>query len=588
MCGIIGYTGPLPANGILLDGLKRLEYRGYDSAGMAVMDGSRMKVVKRAGRVGLLEDLVGGLMGHVGIAHTRWATHGGVTDANAHPHTSCDGMIAIVHNGILENSEELREELIGRGHRFTSETDSEIIAHVLEEELKGVEKEELVAALLRTVRRLEGSFAFLAISPLLGDVILAARKDSPMVVGVLPDAKIPASDVLSFLKWTDDAYFMENESVALMTPVDIEAWLFDGTPLDVRPVKVAVEVKGEYGGGDVHHTLKEIREQPSAVRRALEQDGELLSELAGLMREADRVYAVGAGTSYHAALVARYMFAGIAGLDVQPVLASEHRLFSGWIGDGSLVMAISQSGETADVLEAVRVAKARGAKIVAIVNMPRSSLERMSHASVNIRAGPEVGVAATKSFTAQLAVLAALAYHVAGRPIDLDGERVGSLIEDVLAQEGSIERMVEGIKDGRDVYLVGRGMHYPIALEGALKMKELAYIHAEGMAAGELKHGTLALIEGGTPVILLNPSDDTYRETLSNGEEMKARGAFIMGISDRSSDLYDVHIELPRTRGYETPMVEVVPLQLMAYYTALLRGAEIDKPRNLAKSVTVK
>ncbi|MEM1953667.1 MAG: glutamine--fructose-6-phosphate transaminase (isomerizing) [Nitrososphaerota archaeon] len=591
MCGIIGFTGSGNALEVLIRGLRRLEYRGYDSAGLALLTRDGISVVKRVGSVEALEREVSSLAGtesSVGIAHTRWATHGGVTDRNAHPHTSCDGRVAIVHNGIIENHEELRAELIARGHRFTSETDSEVIAHLLEEELRARPGDPR-GALTSVVRKLRGSFAFVAVSTWTGDAILAARHNSPLVVGVGKDFSIPASDVLSFLEWTDDAIFLENESCALIVPGRVESWLFTGEELELKVTKVAIEVSEVDKRGYVHHTLKEIHDQRFTVTRTLTEELGPLEEAARLLREARRILLVAAGTSYHAALVGRYVLAELADLDVQPVLASEYNLVSRWVNGDSVLVAISQSGETADVLEAVRDAKQKGAKVIGIVNMPGSSLERLSDVHINIRAGPEIGVAATKSFTSQVVALIRLASAVSGKEVPLDPEELGAGVEQVLEQEPQIAEIASILKDSKDVYLIGRGVHYPIALEGALKVKELAYVHAEGLPAGELKHGTLALIENGTPVIVLNPSDDTHTDTLSNCQELKARGARLIGISDRHHSVYDFFVRIPRTGSkYASVLLEVIPLQLLAYYMALERGAEIDKPRNLAKSVTVK
>ncbi|MDJ0275055.1 MAG: glutamine--fructose-6-phosphate transaminase (isomerizing) [Aigarchaeota archaeon] len=591
MCGIIGFTGSGNALEVLIRGLRRLEYRGYDSAGLALLTRDGISVVKRVGSVEALEREVSSLAGtesSVGIAHTRWATHGGVTDRNAHPHTSCDGRVAIVHNGIIENHEELRAELIARGHRFTSETDSEVIAHLLEEELRARPGDPR-GALTSVVRKLRGSFAFVAVSTWTGDAILAARHNSPLVVGVGKDFSIPASDVLSFLEWTDDAIFLENESCAVIRPGRVESWLFTGEELELKVTKVAIEVSEVDKRGYVHHTLKEIHDQRFTVTRTLTEELGPLGEAAKLLREARRILLVAAGTSYHAALVGRYVLAELADLDVQPVLASEYNLVSRWVNGDSVLVAISQSGETADVLEAVRDAKQKGAKVIGIVNMPGSSLERLSDVHINIRAGPEIGVAATKSFTSQVVALIRLASAVSGKEVPLDPEELGAGVEQVLEQEPQIAEIASILKDSKDVYLIGRGVHYPIALEGALKVKELAYVHAEGLPAGELKHGTLALIESGTPVIVLNPSDDTHTDTLSNCQELKARGARLIGISDRHHSVYDFFVRIPRTGSkYASVLLEVIPLQLLAYYMALERGAEIDKPRNLAKSVTVK
>ncbi|MEN3047533.1 MAG: glutamine--fructose-6-phosphate transaminase (isomerizing) [Candidatus Caldarchaeales archaeon] len=591
MCGIIGFTGRGDALEVVLRGLKRLEYRGYDSAGVALLEGDRMWVAKRAGSVDELIGAIGGLnapKSSVGIGHTRWATHGGVSDRNAHPHLSCDGRVAVVHNGIIENHEALRSELESRGHVFASETDTEVIAHLLEEELgrPGADPRE---ALTRVVRSLQGSFAFIAIAAQLGNRILAARHGPPLVVGYRRDACIPSSDVLSFLEFTDDAVFLENESCAVIEPGRVEAWLISGEPLELKPVKVAIEIADIEKRGYVHHTLKEIHDQRRTVLRSLTVDLGPIDEVAEAIRSAKRVLLVAAGTSYHACLVGRYIFAEVAGIEVHPVLASEYSLHSRWVDGGCAVVAVSQSGETADVLEAVRDAKSRGAKIIGIVNMPGSSLERLSDLHLNVSAGPEVGVAATKSFTSQVATLLRIALRLSGSPMPFDPRVIAEAVEEVLELEQSIAEIARELRDARDLYVIGRGIHYPLALEGALKVKELAYVHAEGLAAGELKHGTLALIEKGTPVVVLNPKDETYHDTLSNCMEVKARGAKVIGVSDEHHRSYDYFLRLPRTGSkYATVLLEALPLQLLAYYLALERGAEIDKPRNLAKSVTVK
>ncbi|MCS7117173.1 MAG: glutamine--fructose-6-phosphate transaminase (isomerizing) [Thaumarchaeota archaeon] len=591
MCGIIGFTGNGDALTILLKGLKRLEYRGYDSAGVALLDGERLWVTKRAGSVDELVKRIGELnppSTGVGIGHTRWATHGGVSDRNAHPHLSCRGEVAIVHNGIIENYEELRSELESRGHTFTSDTDSEVIAHLLEEELNKPAADAR-EALTNVVRALKGSFAFIGIGGALGRKILAARHNSPLVVGYRKDACIPSSDVLSFLELTDDAIFLENESCALIEPGNVETWLFSGERLMLKPVKVAIEVADIEKRGYVHHTLKEIHDQRFTITRSLTSELGPIRDVARAISSAKRVFLVAAGTSYHACLVTKYLFAEIAGIDAQPVLASEYSLHSRWVDGESVVIAVSQSGETADVLEAVRDAKSRGALVIGIVNMLGSSLERLSDLHLNISAGPEIGVAATKSFTSQVVTLLRVALELSGSPMPLDPKRVAEAVEELLELEQSIAEIAKDLKDFKDLYVIGRGIHYPLALEGALKVKELAYVHAEGLAAGELKHGTLALIDRGTPVVVLNPEDETYHDTLSNCMEVKARGARVIGISDQHHRSYDYFIRLPRMGSkYATVLLEALPLQLLAYYLALERGAEIDKPKNLAKSVTVK
>jgi len=559
---------------VLVKGLKRLEYRGYDSYGFATLGDSGIEVLKEVGKIG---DVRLG-SSKLGIAHTRWATHGRVSRENAHPHLSCDKGVAVVHNGIISNYLELRRELEERGHRFASETDSEVIAHLLEEYLKD---HGLKDAMLRTVRRLKGDFSFIAMFEGM-EVLAGARFGPPLVLGCGSGENFVASDVLAFIDRTDDVIFLDNGELVILGREFYELFDLNGNPVKKRPVKVAWEVADVSKKEFAHYTLKEIHEQPSTIPRALIQDdGRLVPFIEAL--KGSPIYFVGCGTSYHACLVAKYLLAKALKKPAEVILGSEVGYYSELM-DGGVLFAISQSGETADVLKAVRMAKAKGMKVYSIVNQVNSTLARESDHFLSINCGPEIGVAATKSFTAQLALLELLVMGVAGKRPNLDGigEAVGSVMHDDLMKDIAVK-----FKGSNDFYFVGRGIHYPIALEGALKLKELSYVHAEGMAAGELKHGTLALISDGTPVVVINPKDETYEETMSNAIELKSRGARIIGVSDEPSSVYDYHVKIPKLDWYSYPLVEVVPLQLLAYYMAVLRSEDPDHPRNLAKSVTV-
>lgn len=576
MCGIIGYRGPGGAREVLLESLRNLEYRGYDSAGLAVLKEGRILVYKRAGKVAeLLGNLPKELDGEVGVAHTRWATHGGVSDVNAHPHLSCDGRIAVVHNGIIENYEALKDRLLKRGHRFLSETDTEVIAHLLE----GASEPRQI---LRRLCRLKGSFAFCAL--LADGRIIGYRRGAPLILGVGDGKLFIASDVLAFLRHTDRAVFLDNGELALLSERGYSIWSGEGRRLKRLPDQVAWEVGAGQRSALQHTTLAEILEQPSAVKRTLEASVEpLVRELEGR----HHILFVAAGSSYHAALVARYLLAAEAGLRAEAVLASEFPSYERLVDGASLLVAISQSGETADVLEAVARAKARGARVASIVNVPTSTLARESHAVLLTRAGPERGVAATKSFTSQLALLLRLTERLTGRSYGL--EALPGLINATL--EGTMEGtrlLAKRLSRAQDVFYLGRGINFPLALEGALKLKELAYLHAEGLPGGELKHGPLALIADGVPVIALVPSDENKDDMLSNVKEVEARGGYVVGISDQEHPSFKLHLRLPRAPTMLYCVLEAVPMQLLAYYTTLERNLDPDYPRNLAKSVTVK
>ncbi len=585
MCSIIGYKGKNFAAPILVDSLKKMEYRGYDSVGVATFDNGGIMVRKGTGKVLEVNKnlAISEMAGKIGIGHTRWATHGGVTDKNAHPHSACKNNIAVVHNGIIENYKELKEELTVAGHTFASETDSEVIAHLLEvHHGKGVRD-----AMIQTCKRLKGNYAFVAVFQ--DGTIAGARYEEPLIIGVANDGYFISSDVLGFLQYTDKAVFLENGDICIVDNSKLEVFNFEGTPVAHPITQVAWELGDIEKGKYAHHTLKEINEQKITVVHAGRQDEEIISKFCDLLANAKSVYITGSGTSYHSALIFKYMLAKFAKIRAETVMSSESQYALASIEGDSVLVAISQSGETADVLDSVKLAKNQGAKILLIVNVTTSSLARISDAFLSTNCGPEIGVAATKSFTGQLALIYNITDRLCKGCLATARAEFAVAIENVIASQASVMRVAEQMKDCTDIYLLGRSIHYPIALEGALKLKELAYVHAEGIAAGELKHGPLALMEKNTFVIMLNPHDPTFGDTISNAHEIKARGATVIGISDRKDDVYDHWIEIPQLKEESFyPIVEVIPLQMLAYQLALAKNADPDYPRNLAKSVTVR
>ncbi|MEM2883349.1 MAG: glutamine--fructose-6-phosphate transaminase (isomerizing) [Nitrososphaerales archaeon] len=586
MCGIIGCVSDSDVLEILLDGLTNMEYRGYDSVGVGVHDGKTIKVIKVVGRVAELAknpDLKS-TRGKIGLAHTRWATHGGVTPENAHPHLSCDRSIAVVHNGIIENYQLLKNELELNGHIFRSTTDTEIIPHLIEEELKTGRNQR--DALLAAVNKLKGSYAFLVLFRDLNDRLYGVRKDAPLIIGLGENKNFVASDVLSFLKHTKEAIFLDNFEVAEVRRNSYTIWNFNGEEVLHTISTLAWEATSFQKKEFTHYTLKEIHEQRESIFKAFNQDINEVDRFCLSLQGVNRVYIIGAGTSYHAALIAKHLFIKMAKLPAEVILASEFEDYIPLVDEDTLLLAISQSGETADVLSAINVGKRKGASVLSIVNTPTSSLARESDYTLYLKCGPEVGVAATKSFTAQLAVIYSIAFRLSNTAADL--QRLSKAVNRVFDVERQLAYLAQVFLTAKDCYFIGRGLNYPIALEGALKLKELSYIHAEGFAAGELKHGTLALISEGVPIVALNPNDKTYHDTLSNVAELKARGAKVIGVSDVANPLYDYYVEIPSVESIFYPIVEVIPLQMFAYYSALERGQNPDYPRNLAKSVTVK
>jgi len=590
MCGIIGYIGNREAAPLVLKGLKKLEYRGYDSAGIATSVDSRLCIEKGIGKLDEVARAhrLGELPGKVGIGHVRWATHGGVTPENAHPHSDCHRQVAVVHNGIIENYRELRSRLEPE-HKFISDTDSEVIPHLLEEYFKdGVPLEE---AVLRMTPELKGSYALLAVSAKEPGKIVAARKDSPLVVGIGEEGNFVASDSLPFLEETRRVIFIEDGETVVLTGEKVT--LLDGNGREIERAPAEVDWKWDEATrqGYDFFMLKEILEESQSLRRALMQDQKQVMEMAMDILRAKQVIFTACGTSRYAALIGRYVFSKLAGKFSDVIIASEFGYFADSIDKNTVVIAVSQSGETADVIQGVKKAKENGASVFSLVNVVGSSLARMSDRVLYLNCGPEIGVAATKSFVAQLALFYLLAFAMANRFDEGAAEikAIASLVEGNFHGNGEkLPRLARELKDRKDFYYIARGVNFAIAMEGALKLKEISYIHAEGMPAGELKHGTLALVEKGTPVVAICPRDYTFDETLSNVSEAKARGAYVIGVSERREEVFDEWIEIPQVEEIFYPLVMVVPLQLLAYHLAIARGLDPDKPRNLAKSVTVK
>jgi glutamine---fructose-6-phosphate transaminase (isomerizing) len=585
MCSIIGYKGKNSAAPILVDSLKKMEYRGYDSVGVATIDDGSILVRKGIGKVIEVNKSlnISDMAGKIGIGHTRWATHGGVTDSNAHPHSACNKNIAVVHNGIIENYKELKAELTAKGHVFSSETDTEVIAHLLEINISGGIRK----AMIDTCKSLKGNFAFVAVFQ--DGTIAGARYEEPLIIGVANDGYFISSDVLGFLQYTDKAIFLENGDICIVDSSKLEIFDFEGSPVAHPITQVAWELGDIDKGKYAHHTLKEINDQKQTVVHAGRQDEVMMQKFCDILGNAKSIYITGSGTSYHSALLFKHMLARFGKIRAETVMSSETEYALSSMEADSVLVAISQSGETADVLDSVKLAKSQGAKILSILNVTTSSLARSSDAFLSTNCGPEIGVAATKSFTGQLALIYNVTDRLCNGCLGTSKAEFAIAVENVLANLSSIAKAAEKMYGATDIYLLGRSLHYPVALEGALKLKELAYVHAEGIAAGELKHGPLALMEKNTIVIMLNPHDDTFSDTISNAHEIKARGATVIGISDSKDDVYDHWIEIPRlnqTAFY--PLVEVIPLQILAYQLALANSVDPDYPRNLAKSVTVR
>ncbi len=614
MCGIVGCVSEINATRVLLRGLERLEYRGYDSAGVAVIDGNGDLALRR--RVGKLIHLMDAvdrepIQGNVGIGHTRWATHGGVTEPNAHPHLSYDGNIALIHNGIIENYEVLKRDLVGRGRTFHSETDTETLVHRIAEHRESCDS--LYEAVRRTLAEVEGAYGIVVIDRREPDTIVCAREQSPLVVGVKEGEAYLASDVPALLDYTRDVIFLEDGDIAVLRPGEISITDHDGNAIERSITRIKWDLSQAEKGGYRHFMLKETHEQPrvlgeimlgridaAAGRVNLVEGGEpVLPE--DVASRVDRVVLIACGTSWHAALVGAFWFESFAGLPVQVDYASEFRYRTFHVDERTLVVPVSQSGETADTLAAVKEARRRGAPCVAIVNAVGSSMTREVDGVLYTRAGPEIGVASTKAFTTQLAGLYLLAHALGTMRGTLGGDAARARLEELagvhdlvaraLEQESAIESLAATVQSREDFLYLGRGLNYPVALEGALKLKEISYIHAEGYPAGEMKHGPIALIDDGFPVVCVATPGAVYDKVFNNLEEVRARKGRVIAVGaegdDRIAGLADDVMWVPGAAEAVAPIVNVVPLQLLAYHVALIRGCDIDQPRNLAKSVTV-
>lgn len=605
MCGIVGYVGEQEALPLLLDGLERLEYRGYDSAGVAVLGaGGAIRVAKRSGRIQNLRERTAGMEipGSTGIGHTRWATHGRPSDENAHPHFGCDERFAIVHNGIIENYAQLRSELQQRGHIFRSETDTEVIAHLLEEHAELP----LGEAVLRVLQYLRGSYAIAVISRGAPGMIFAARQQSPLVVGLSEGAQYLASDIPAILPHTREVVILEDGECAELSREGVRILTLTGAPIQREPLHVSWDVAAAEKAGHAHFMIKEILEQPQVFRDTMRGRVDPhstrihLPELTGLdARSLGRVHIVACGTSYHAGMVGRMLIERWARLETRAEIGSEFRYQEPIVAPGDLLVAISQSGETADTIAALREGRSRGARTLAVTNVHGSSLDREADMVLHTLAGPEIAVASSKAYTSQIITLTLLALWLtqerggAANIPDAIEELYGlpEKADQLLASRGSIEALAARIAQASDAFYIGRGLDYAVALEGQLKLKEISYLHAEALPAGELKHGTLALIEPGVPVIALCTQGRLREKTISNITEVRARGAHVIGVGRASDEELLRHVDelitIPDVADEFTPALAVLPLQLLAYYTAVARGHDVDKPRNLAKSVTV-
>ncbi len=613
MCGIIGYIGPRPPVPIIVEGLRRLEYRGYDSAGIAVVHDGQVDVRRSAGKLARLEDVLARdpVDGTYGLGHTRWATHGRPTEENAHPHRDCTGRIVVVHNGIIENYLPLKRELEQQGHTFVTETDTEIVAHLVEREMKD---DGLAAAVRRALSQLRGLFALVLLSADDPETLVAARNGPPIVVGLGEGEYFVASDIPAILSHTRNVVFLDDGEMAVVTPSGVTFTDVQGRVREHPPTRVQWDPVMAERAGYKHFMLKEIFEQPRAISETLvgrlspDRGVVTLDELGldtAALKNVDRLVILACGTSWHAGLVGKFMIEQLARLPVEVDYGSEYRYRDPIVGDRTLAVVITQSGETADTLAAMREARRKGARSVAICNVVGSMATREADGTIYTHAGPEIGVASTKAFTCQLVALYLLALHLAQQRGVLAPAQAAPhfealahlplLVEQVLKSAGQIEEIASRFYTRHDFLYLGRGIHYPIALEGALKLKEISYIHAEGYPAGEMKHGPIALIDEQMPVVALAPHDDVFEKMLGNMQEVKARGGSVIALATEGADdldrildpARDAVLRLPAAPALAMPIVAVVPLQLLAYHIAVRRGCDVDQPRNLAKSVTV-
>ena len=607
MCGIVGYIGQKEAVKVLIDGLKRLEYRGYDSAGLAFIKNGDLGCIKAVGKIVELEKKLNGNITHtnMGIAHTRWATHGAPTFENAHPHIDCKSEIAVVHNGIIENYDYLKTKLKREGHIFRSETDTEVLAHLIEKYFHG----NLEMAVMNALKEVEGTYGIAVISTRDKQKIVAARKGSPLAIGIGNKEYFITSDVSASLEHTREVVYLDDNEIAILTTNGYETKTMENIPTYKKVEEVLWNIDMIEKGGYPHFMLKEIHEQPQALRNAMRGRVDSCSysiRLGGLishekvLREAKRIVIIACGTSWHAGLVGEYMLEEMARIPVEVEYASEFRYRNPVIEEGTIVIAISQSGETADTLGAMREAKQKGAKLFSICNVVGSTIAREADFGIYLHIGPEIGVASTKAFTAQIAVLYLFTLHMmklkhAEVPVNSDTinavQSIPDKIQSILDKEKEVVELAKIYKDSEHALYLGRGYNYPVALEGALKLKEISYVHAEGYPAAEMKHGPIALINKDMPVIFIATQDKVYEKIMNNIEEVKSRGGRVIAIATEG-DMQIVkkvnHVfYIPKTSDVLTPILSVIPLQLLAYHMAVMRGCDVDKPRNLAKSVTV-
>ena len=607
MCGIVGYIGNEQAAPILLDGLEKLEYRGYDSAGIAVYNGTKVATLKSKGRLKVLSELShdgATLPGTVGIGHTRWATHGSPSDVNAHPHFNKEESIVVVHNGIIENYLKLKKKLEKKGYEFISETDTEVIAHLLDYYYKGNPLE----AITKIMHRMEGSYALGIIFKDHPEELYAVRKDSPLIVGHTENGNIIASDVPAVLKYTRDVYFIENEEIVRMTDSTMEFFTVDEEPIEKESTRIDWDINAAEKGGFEHFMLKEMYEQPKAILDTfsprIKGDDIVIEELKmsdDEIRAIKKIMIVACGSANHTGMTSKYIFEGLARIPVEVDLASEFRYRNPILEEGTLVIVVSQSGETADSLAALREAQARGAKVLGIVNVVGSSIAREADNVMYTWAGPEIAVATTKAYSSQLIALYLLAMKFAHARGTLDDAGLKEMLEDLqklpeqvellLNNKNKIQKFANRYLAAKDVFFIGRGIDYAISMEGSLKLKEISYIHSEAYAAGELKHGTISLIEEGTLVAAVLTQEDLYKKMISNMEEVRTRGAFVMAVTNEGNTdverVADYVIYIPETNRYFANSLAIIPLQLFGYYVSVGTGCDVDKPRNLAKSVTV-
>ena len=606
MCGIVGYIGTHQAAPVLLDGLAKLEYRGYDSAGIAVYDGEKIRTEKAVGRLKVLEELTqdgATLPGTVGIGHTRWATHGVPSDLNAHPHFNHDHSIVVVHNGIIENYLKLKKKLAGKGYEFLSETDTEVIAHMLDYYYKG----DPLDAISKVMHRMEGSYGLGIMFRDHPDEVYAVRKDSPLIVGTSPEGNLIASDVPAVLKYTRDVYFLENEEIVKLTRDGLHFYNIDEEELEKEATHIDWDMNAAEKGGYEHFMLKEMHEQPKAVKDTLTpriKNGDVVIEELGMtdeeIRTISKIFIVACGSAYHTGVTAKYIFEKLARIPVEVDLASEFRYRDPILPENTLVIIVSQSGETADTLAALRLAKEKGVRTLGIVNVVGSSIAREADNVMYTWAGPEIAVATTKAYSTQLIAQYLLAMKFAkvrGTVLqnDFDAmiqslERLPEQISLLLSHKENVQRFANRYLAAEHVFFIGRGIDYAISMEGSLKLKEISYIHSEAYAAGELKHGTISLIEDGRLVVAVLTQPELYKKTISNIQEVKTRGAFVMAVTTVGNTevekVADYVVYLPETNPIFANSLAIIP-QLFGYYVSIGRGLDVDKPRNLAKSVTV-